>query len=138
MKERKNWQKQKEVCLYVLGVVCLLYFVLSVVVFLFWRDTYLAHPNLFSWWMGLLCGGCTLPLLRILGRAQKLCLLLVVVVMLAAVFLAQRDALISIARQEIRAAFKPHICDLQRCCMKKLNCYQWERHQRAFPGVVKK
>ena len=31
MKERKNWQKQKEVCLYVLGVVCLLYFVLSVV-----------------------------------------------------------------------------------------------------------
>ncbi len=90
MKERKNWEKQKEVCLYVLGVVCLLYFVLSVVVFLFWRDTYLAHPNLFSWWMGLLCGGCTLPLLRILGRAQKLCLLLVVVVMLAAVFLAQR------------------------------------------------
>lgn len=56
MKERKNWEKQKEVCLYVLGVVCLLYFVLSVVVFLFWRDTYLAHPNLFSWWMGLLCG----------------------------------------------------------------------------------
>lgn len=32
MKERKNWEKQKEVCLYVLGVVCLLYFVLSVVV----------------------------------------------------------------------------------------------------------
>ncbi len=90
MKERKNWEKQKEVCLYVLGVVCLLYFVLSVVVFLFWRDTYLAHPNLFSWWMGLLCGGCTLPLLRRLGRAQKLYLLLVVVVMLAAVFLAQR------------------------------------------------
>ena len=53
-------------------------------------------------------------------------------------FSCTTDALISIARQEIRAAFKPHICDLQRCCMKKLNCYQWERHQRAFPGVVKK
>lgn len=57
MKERKNWQKQKEVCLYVLGVVCLLYFVLSVVVFLFWRDTYLAHPNLFLGGWGFCAAG---------------------------------------------------------------------------------
>ena len=43
---------------------CAVYIVLSVVVFLFWRDT-LAHPNLFSWWMGLLWACAQI------GRAQE-------------------------------------------------------------------